>query len=321
MTSNLLDTFRTGLPPKPYCTDNLLFGLQIRPAETAITKRYVQYNKPTDLRWLVYDVDRPTAHFDWQDTPHVPPPNITVMNPANGHAHLLYGLEVPVYTQQTAKQNPIRFAGAVDVAMIRALDADPAYAELICKNPLHPSWQPNVWRQETYDLAELADWVDISAYKDARRRLPDIGLGRNCNLFDMTRFWAYREIRKPAQNYLFDEFYGIDDFIDRCIAFARSRNLFQVPLPEREILSIGKSVGKWTYQHMSPEGFKEWAEKRREKSIIVRQEKSQDRQAKAQELAEKGLTRQQIAAELGITVKTVQRMGLIYSHGIVNQYS
>lgn len=62
--SLLLETFKNSLPQKPYCTDDLSFGLKIRPAETAIKKRYLQYNKPTDLRWFVYDVDRPTAHFD-----------------------------------------------------------------------------------------------------------------------------------------------------------------------------------------------------------------------------------------------------------------
>jgi len=83
MNEQLLTTFRSNLPSKPYWTDELQFGLKIRDAETAIKKRYLQYNKPTDLRWLVYDVDRPTAHFDWD---HAPAPNITVMNPDNGHS-------------------------------------------------------------------------------------------------------------------------------------------------------------------------------------------------------------------------------------------
>lgn len=67
MTGNILNSFKNNLPQKPYCADELSFGLKIRPAETAIKKRYLQYNKPTDLRWFVYDVDRPTAHFDWND--------------------------------------------------------------------------------------------------------------------------------------------------------------------------------------------------------------------------------------------------------------
>ena len=299
MTSNLLETFRTELPQKPYCTDDLKFGLKIRPAETAIRKRYLQYNKPTDLRWFVYDVDRPTAHFDWDDC-KCPAPNITVMNRQNGHAHLFYGLEVPVHTQTTAKKNPIRFASSIDVAMIKALGADENYAELICKNPFHEFWDTRVWRDSSYDLAELADSLDLSAYKDSRKRLPEIGLGRNCNLFDATRFYAYREIRKPIENYLFDELYSEEDFISRCICYAESHNLFKNPLPEREILSIGKSVGKWVYRNMSPEGFFEWAEKRRQRSIVVRQENSDCKKQEALALYSQGFKKNEIAKILNL---------------------
>ncbi len=234
--TGILETFKSNLPPKPYCTDDLTFGLKIQSAEIAIKRRYLQYNKPTDLRWFVYDVDRSTAHFDWQDIVKVPSPNITVMNKQNGHAHLFYGLEVPVHTQTTAKKNPIRFASAIDVALIRTLGADENYAELICKNPFSDFWDTRVWRTTSYDLSELADNLDLSFYKDARKKLPEIGLGRNCNLFDLTRFFAYREIRKPVENLLFDEMYQMPDFVERCIWYARNHNSFSKPLPDRECI-------------------------------------------------------------------------------------
>lgn len=306
MTSSLLlETFKNNLPQKPYCTDDLSFGLKIRPAELAIKKRYLQYNKPTDLRWFVYDIDRPTAHFDWYDC-KVPSPNITVMNRQNGHAHLFYGLEVPVHMHTTAKKNPIRFASSIDVSLIKSLEADEHFAELICKNPFNDFWDTKVWREASYDLAELADSLDLSAYKDERIRLPEIGLGRNCNLFDSTRFYAYREIRKPAQNYLFDELYSEVDFIDRCICYARHHNIFETPLPEKEILSIGKSVGKWVYRNMSLEGFFEWAENRRKKSIEVRREKSDERKNEVLKLYERGLSKQAIAIYLDISLRQVK---------------
>lgn len=311
MTSEILTTFENSIPLKPYCTDELSLGLKIRPAETAIKKRYIQPNKPTDLRWLVYDVDRSTAHYDWQDL-HAPAPNFSVMNPDNGHCHLYYGLEVPVFMQMGAKQNPIRYVSSVDVALTQKLEADPAYAKLIAKNPLHGSWSLNIWNDRSYELAELADWLDLSAMTDRRVRLPEIGLGRNCNLFDATRFFAYREIRKPVENLLFPELYSLESFILRCQNYAKIHNTFSVPLPVRECETIGKSVGKWVYEHMSPEGFREWGDKRRQKSIEVRSAKSADRAVKAQELANKGYFRADIAKELGVSEKTIQRMKLIY---------
>ena len=307
MTSEILNTFEDSIPQKPYCTDDLSLGLKIRPAEIAIKKRYIQPNKPTDLRWLIYDVDRSTAHYDWQDL-HAPAPNFTVMNPDNGHAHLYYGLEVPVFMQMGARQNPIRYVSSVDVALTQKLDADPAYAKLIAKNPLHRTWNLNVWNDRSYNLDELADWLDLSAMTDRRVRLPEIGLGRNCNLFDATRFFAYREIRKPVENLLFPELYSLESFILRCQSYAKLHNTFDVPLPVRECETIGKSVGKWVFQHMSPEGFREWGDKRRQKSIEVRGKRSEERRTEALQLRAKGYTRAQIAKKLCVTEKTIQRM-------------
>ncbi|MBQ1196975.1 MAG: replication initiation protein [Spirochaetaceae bacterium] len=311
--TELYQTFQNCLPQKPYCTDDLLSGLKIRSIEHAIKKRYIQPNKPTDLKWLIYDVDRSTAHFDWDDL-HCPAPNFTVMNEQNGHAHLFYGLEVPVYMQMGASSNPIRYVSSIDVALTMKLDADPNYAKLIAKNPLNDFWSSNVWRNESYTLDELADWLDLSKYQDKRVRLPDVSLGRNCNLFDQTRFFAYREIRKPVENYLFDEMYGIDDFILRCQRYAILHNNFEIPLEKKECETIGLSVGKWVYNHMSPQGFIEWAEKRRQRSIEVRHDRSELRRSEAQILADKGFFRADIAKELGVSEKTIQRMKLIYKH-------
>lgn len=308
--TELYQTFQNCLPQKPYCTDDLLSGLIIRPADIAIKKRYIQPNKPTDLKWLVYDVDRPTAHFDWDDL-HCPAPNFTVMNNDNGHAHLFYGLEIPVYMQMGANQNPIRYVSSIDVSLTQKLDADPNYSKLITKNPLNDFWNTNIWRNESYTLDELADWLDLTQYTDKRVRLPDVSLGRNCNLFDQTRFFAYREIRKPVENYLFDEMYGIDDFIMRCQRYAILHNNFDVPLDKKECETIGKSVGKWVFTHMSPQGFIEWCRKRgiigNKKSIEVRHEQSLKRRSEALLLRDKGYNNTQIAQIMGLSRMQIYR--------------
>lgn len=307
MTSeNLFEVFKNNIPQKPYCTDDLALGLKIRPAEVAITRKYLQYNKPTDLRWFVYDVDRSTAHFDWQDL-HVPSPNITVMNKKNGHAHLFYGLEIPVHMQMGSKKNPIRFASVIDVSLMKSLSADECFAELICKNPFNDFWDTKLWRSFSYDLNELADNLDLEKYKDQRKRLPEIGLGRNCNLFDMTRFYAYKEIRKPVENYLFDEMYFEKDFVERCIFYSRQHNIFKTPLPTREVVSIGKSVGKWVYRNMSSAGFLEWAEQRRKKSISVRKSNSDEQKRTVLFLYELGHSKKDIAVMLNISFSQVKR--------------
>ena len=70
-----LSLFRQRLPYRPYCTDDLSTGLHVRPALTALEKRYVQYNPPSIINWLAFDIDRPyTLEADWS---MVAPPNIS----------------------------------------------------------------------------------------------------------------------------------------------------------------------------------------------------------------------------------------------------
>ena len=61
----------------------------------------------------------------------MPPPTLTVSNPDNGHAHLFYGLTTPVGMSDAARDAPIRYAAAVQAALLVKLCADPGYAGLI----------------------------------------------------------------------------------------------------------------------------------------------------------------------------------------------
>ena len=44
-------------PTKPYCTDDLLYGLRIRGRDVALKKRYLQLNSPLYCNWLIFDCD------------------------------------------------------------------------------------------------------------------------------------------------------------------------------------------------------------------------------------------------------------------------
>lgn len=299
-----LDLFSDTIPKKPYCTDTL-GSLDIRPAMSAIKRRYIQPNSPSDLRWLVYDIDRPTGYFDWYDR-HGPTPNIVVRNRDNGHAHLLYGLEVPVYKQPTAQKRPMRYAAAIDVALTEKLEADPGYAGLLCKNPLHPSWDVSIFEKSSYTLGWLADYVDLEPFRDKRIHLPPVGLGRNCTLFEVTRRWAYRQRRSP-QGWL-----SVGFFIEAVTAYAAGYNLqtfTKNPLPWAEVKATGKSIGKWTWENMDEVGFRAWGDNRRAKSIRVRKagafEKAQ--QARLYRETHPEASNRAIAQVLGYSLDTVNR--------------
>lgn len=245
-----LDLFRERLPAKPYHTDDLRAGLGIDKAARAALCRYIQPNGPTHRWWMVYDIDRPGAALDWSER-GAPPPSIVAMNPANGHAHLIYGLETPVRTAPDAKSAPLRYAAAVDCALQRALDADPQYSGLICKNPLHPHWRVTSWEPRLYTLADLDSWLDLQPAQDRRKRLPDYGLGRNCNLFEQLRLWAYRAIRQGWPD--FDQWQAACN--DRALMYNAG---FAVPLDHQEVRHVASSVARYTFKNFSPAGFSAW---------------------------------------------------------------
>jgi hypothetical protein len=241
-----LDLFREHLPRKPYHTDAFSTGLHIADIARAMGARYIQPNGPTHRHWIVFDVDTPDATMVW-DAVGAPAPNITVTNRDNGHAHLIYGLETPVRTAPDGNVDPLRYAAAVEAALREKLGADEGYAGLICKNPLHNHWIVQVWETRSYTLDWLSDYLDLSPY-NARRHIPDYGLGRNCNLFEKTRIWAYKAIRQGWPEY--EQWKAA--VLERALGYNAQ---FEAPLPVAEVNATAKSIAKWTYSHLSPAGF------------------------------------------------------------------
>jgi hypothetical protein len=194
----------------------------------------------------VFDVDHAAATLSWDDV-GAPAPNITVTNRANGHAHLIYGLETPIRTAPDGKVAPLRYAAAIEAALREKLGADLGYSGLICKNPLHTHWLVQVWEPASYDLSWLADYLDLSPY-NGRKQLPAYGLGRNCTLFEKTRQWAYKAIRQGWPGYEA----WLSAVIDRAIGYNVQ---FEPPLPANEVMHIAKSIAKWTHRNLTPAGF------------------------------------------------------------------
>lgn len=241
-----LELFRERLPRKPYHTDELTTGLSIADVSRALGARYIQPNGPTHRHWIVFDVDQPAATLSWDDV-GAPAPNITVTNRANGHAHLIYGLETPIRTAPDGNVAPLRYAAAIEAALREKLGADLGYSGLICKNPLHTHWLVQVWEPHSYDLGWLSDYLDLSPY-NGRKQLPAYGLGRNCTLFEKTRQWAYKAIRQGWPGY--------ETWLAAVVERAIGYNIqFEQPLPVNEVRHTAKSIAKWTHRNLTPEGF------------------------------------------------------------------
>lgn len=255
-----LDLFRERLPRKPYHTNDLMTGLQIAELTKAISSRYIQPNGPTHKHWFVFDVDSSTAAIDWYDQ-GAPAPNFIAANPQNGHAHLFYGLEIPVRTAPDGKLAPLKYAAAIESALRERLGADMGYVGLICKNPLHGFWRVTKYENEPYTLDWLADYLDL---RDHPIKRTEYGLGRNCDLFDALSKWARRAIRQGWPKY--------DQFLQACLDRATGYNaqhFKQNPLPHNEILHTARSVAKWTHANTTKQGFSDWQSKQGKKGGLI----------------------------------------------------
>jgi hypothetical protein len=106
--------------------------------------------------------------------------------------------------------------------------------------------------------------------------------------------------------YLSNEF-----FVYFCTQYAQSRNAeFKNPLPSSEVISIGKSVGKWVSRHMSADGFKKWRENRAKKSLEVRQATAEKRNAEiiAYKIKNPETSYRKLANIFNVSLKTIDRI-------------
>jgi len=291
---NQLELFAGSLPTKSYCTNDTTAGLRIRNVEHALKHRYVQPNHPNSKLWLVYDIDRPTCVSELTDDLLLPAPHFFVQNKVNQHAHAFYGLETAVHLNENSSQKPIRFAAAVDCALTFQMDADGQYTGLIAKNPTSDYWRTYMINSESYELGELAEYLDLESYSDRRCSMPDTGLGRNVNLFNKLRFWAYKAIRQGWPDS--DQWHRA--VLDRATGYNTTAN----PLPYSEVRNTAKSVAKWTYNNFNDEAFRKTQSSRGKRKGKKRRD---ELLPKVLEMNAQGATQQEIANAVGVTQQTI----------------
>lgn len=299
MHAKQLSLFVKHAPRKAYSADDVT-KIKVRKIEQALQYRYVQPNDFNSKLWLVYDIDRATSPDEIIDDLGLPAPHYFVQNTQNQHAHVFYALETPVHLNANSSQAARRFAAAVDVGMTLALDADVSYSGLIAKNPTHAHWRVWSCAAERYELHELAEYVDLSAFNDKRKNLPELGLGRNCLIFERLRTWSYKAIRQgwPAYN----------PWLRACTQRAEAYNAqLSNPLDMREAQAIARSVARYTYRNFTPQGFSQWQAVQGAKGGRAKGRAYDDKRTQARLLRSKGFSIRVIADELQCSKTSVQK--------------
>ena len=291
-------------PSKPYCSDDLQMGLQIRPKHIALLKRYIQPNHPYYTHFFVFDLDSSTAYIDYfYSMVGVPTPNLIVENPKNGHAHYIYQLATPIYQTNASNDKPIKYANAVYLALRDALSADINYSGLITKNAVHNSWRTHVLREQPYTLDQLSERLDLTTRQINKEIKADeaVGLGRNCCVFHTVRHWAYVEVRKYRAK-------SFNQWLDCVIAQCCSVNAqFTVPMQYNEVKGIAKSIARWVWKR-DGYAYQEFIDRQTRKGQLGGKAKGEAYSAKRKQavaLRAKGMSYTEIADKLNVSRRSV----------------
>ena len=303
-----LADFFNNLAYKPYCADDLLYGLQIRPKKTAINMQYIQGNQPCMIHYFFFDIDRAEAVMAWHDA-NLPMPYWTAQTQKNGHAHICYKLEIPLCTSELASQKAISYAAKIQAGLANKLGADVGYSHLITKNPFHPDWRTTFWTERAYTLDYLADFVELP--KKLSKKQEVSGLGRNCTLFDTVRKWAYTAVRDYLHHH------SSLTWEKAVLTHLEALNgEFQEPLPYSEIKATAKSIANYCWRKFSHAGFSEWQSNNAQRANAkgacskggkARSQQFNDLRQQALQLHIQGMNNTKIAEHLNVSRKTITR--------------
>ncbi|MCA6722196.1 replication initiation protein [Vibrio sp. 1409] len=270
------------LPYKAYCSSDKTASL-IRNQKHAVCFPYIQINSPIQCAWLVFDCDHTDTLI--YERAGLPMPNYIAVSPDSGKFHMAYAIS-PVYTSENARAKPLAYLAAIQRTYTELLQADKGYAGLMTKNPLHNDWRVIVLHYAQYDLGDLEDAVRGPLLPKPAKGCTS-GYGRNCDLFDELRYYAYAHVKNATSN---------DSWFEHLLSVAESINAgFVPPMSYPEVRGIAKSVSKWTWQ--------------RRDSIRVKERKLKLDESQPLE------TRQSVGAHYAATVKaeaTLTKLRLSY---------
>lgn len=246
-----IDFFKNQMPNKPYCTNNLDQGLSIRNKAKALEMLYLQANQPAIQTCLLFDLDKKNSFYTFEQV-GLPIPHFITKTPKTGRCHYGYMLKAGVCKTQQARLKPLKYAAAVEMAMAKKLKADLGFAGLITKNPLNDHWSPFWSGADLYDLDYLADFVDLEKPQIQKKKSEAYGLGRNVNLFEDLRQYAYRTVLN------FKKISTFEKFENELLLKAQGLNTFcnpQNPLQYKEIKATVRSVARWTWKNFDSHTF------------------------------------------------------------------
>ncbi|MFD3464746.1 replication initiation protein [Nocardia fluminea] len=243
------------LPRRPYAGKSKTGGYYRTDRERALTMPYIESN-PKALRSLVITdhdggmADEIVAHAG------MPQPSYVALNPITKSGHIVYALATPVIMTDAARRAPVNLLARIEAGLNDVLAGDVAYGCRITKNPQHTDhltlWGPDYAVYQLKDLArpldELGALPKFKTTKERRKALATTDSGRNIDLFDLTRRWAYRHRGDYDQ---------ISRWLQVVQDYAWDRNVDLIgpaydkgPMLTGEVNQVGRSIANWTWRNI-----------------------------------------------------------------------
>lgn len=307
------------LPRTMLVTNNLNFGLHLEAKTTGVRNRYIQINHQNLTKMMVFDVDNPISLYDWKYL-DVPIPNLIIVNPRNKHFHMIYLLSDQnfVCRSENARLKDILIYQSIYSELCKRLQADSRYVQKIMKNPFHNHWETEVIHEDTYTFDDFSKYVDLKSLKNfeghsvrSEESFIRENEGRNCTVFERTRFYAYAILKKYNYGFSTED---TQNFYNAVSDYAENiNNEFQAPLAHKEIKATVKSIVNWTLMHFGNASEKQafekkdvWGKKSRENSLKTRASTKQRNIQKAGKLKYQGKSIKEICKLLNRSERMVE---------------
>lgn len=229
--------------------------------ERALTMPYIEAN-PTALTSLVITDHDGGRADEIAGLCGLPVPSYVALNRHTRDGHIVYALRTPVVLTDAARRRPVHLLARIEAGLNTVLAGDVAYGGRITKNPQHDEhltlWGPTYAAYSLEDLWKpleaLGALPKYSGVTERRKALANSGTGRNVDLFDLLRKWAYRRVRDHET---------LSEWASICHDHAWDRNIDIIgpaytkgPMLDGEVRQIARSVSRWTWRHI-PHTFQE----------------------------------------------------------------
>lgn len=213
-------------------------------AEEAVTMRYIEPERPTEISWVKLDMDCEGSAARWIDEGY-PRPHIIIRNKNKEGAHLMWGLETPVLIGQNSRPLPRKLYAEVTTGLTALLGGDPGYTGFGVKNPLSNAWHTDLHNAPLYSLKDLQEALPDKARRTAAAGVAS-GAGRNADLFSRVIAWGYAEVSSAKQH-------GTEHKWSEAVQqYAHQMNAYQPKLSRSEVNGIAKRVARYTWQSWTP---------------------------------------------------------------------